>query len=128
MVGTSWLRGLSGIHQQHLGLFSFCSRWHLQCQLEWQPIVVGLPLAFRVKVLVIYSSPWITILFCSYNHCAAPISRHDHRYWGHDTFFNILPKGLLYWFFEVERHRNWAVPGFRDCPPLWGEYEQHGRT
>ena len=47
MVGTPCLKGLSGTRRQHLGRF-FCSRWHLQCQLEWRPSVVGLSLPLSV--------------------------------------------------------------------------------
>ena len=67
-------------------------------------------------MLVIHGSPWITILFGTYYHCTAPISRHTHKYWSKDTSFYVLPKGLSYWFLEVEGHRNWVMTGFRDCP------------
>ena len=78
--------------------------------------MVSFLLALRVKELVIHNSPWITIFWGSYYHCTAPISRHAHGYWSYDTSFYVLPKGLSYWFLEVEGHRNWVMPGFRDCP------------
>ena len=91
--------------------------------------MVGFLLALRVKVLVIPGSPWITILFDSYYHFTAPIGRHTHGYWSYDTSFYILPKGLFYWFLEVEKHRNWIMPGFRDFPPFevnMGNWAEHG--
>ena len=126
MVGIPCLKGLSGTHRQHLGLF-YCSRWHLHCKLECRPSVLSLPLALRVKVLLIYSSLWTTIHFDSYDHCTAPISRHAHGYLSYDTSFYILPKGLSYWFLEVEGYGNWVMPGFRDLFEVnMGGWARHG--
>ena len=48
--------------------------------------------------------------------CVVPIGRHAHGYWSYGTSFHVLQKGLSYWFFELEGHRNLVVLGFRDCP------------
>ena len=76
--------------------------------------MVCLLFALWIQVLVIYGSLWFTIFLSSYDHCATSISGHANWYWGYDTSFQIFLKGLPYWFFEVEKHKNGVTSGFRD--------------
>ena len=51
-------------------------------------------------MLIIYQSPRFSILFffCGDNHGATPIRRGTNGYWYNDTFFYIVPNGLLKWY------------------------------
>ena len=111
-AGILYVKRQSGTHQQYLKIFSFFFTWHLQCQLERWPSMVSLPVALWIQVQVIYGPSWFTIFLGSNeNH----VCGHANQYWRYDIPFHIFPKGLPYWFFEVKRHRNWVMSGFRDC-------------
>lgn len=47
--------------------------------------------------------------------------------WIYYASFHVFPKGLLHWFFVVERYRNWVVPGFWDCSLFKGNMGSRAR-
>ena len=90
-------------------------KWHLHYQLKQWPCMVCLLFALWIQVLVIYgfhSLPFFLVVITIMLHQSVGLPT--------DTGimispFHVFPKGLPYWFFEVEKHSNWFMSSFRDC-------------